>query len=78
MSGKGGSEQKIWQDIEKVLAWPIDALKTKNAVAGGVALVAMYYVAGGWPGSAPCEAMVKGYMVGGLAYFGVNAVSGSN
>lgn len=70
--------QKIWADIEKVLSWPIDAIKLKNALGGGAAVLAMYYVAGGFPGSVPCEAMVKGYLIGGLVYFGMGAVASGN
>lgn len=61
-------------EFEKVLTWPVDALRAKNLVGGAVAVGVMYYVAGGWPGSAPCEAVVKGYLVGGLAYFGVGMI----
>ncbi len=75
---KGGDTSVIWTDIKKVLSWPIDAIETKNAVAGGVAVLAMYYVSGGFPGSVPCEQMVKGYLIGGLAYFGVGAVTTSS
>lgn len=77
---KDRSPRIAWleDNIEKVLAWPIDAIKSKNAVGAAVGIAAMYYVGGGFPGSVPCEAMVKGYLIGGLAYFGVNAVTGSN
>ncbi len=63
------SSDKFWTDLEAALTWPANAVKLQNWLGGAAGIAAMYYVAGGFPGSVPCEAAVKGYLAGAGGYY---------
>lgn len=68
-------DNSIINDLEVVLSWPIAAFKEKTWKAAAIAVGVMWYVGGGFPGQGlPCEQMVKGYLAGGLAYYGALTV----
>lgn len=64
-------DSTILSDVEVILSWPIAAVKEKTWKAAAIAVAAMWYVGGGFPGQGlPCEQMLKGYLAGGVAYYG--------
>ncbi len=74
----GAAEGELWDELKKILAWPVNAVRTKQYFNGALAVGVMWYAAGGLPGQGlPCETLLKGYLLGGLAYYGANAIAGS-
>jgi hypothetical protein len=72
----GAAEETLWDELKKVLTWPVNAIKTQQYFSGGLALGVMWYASGGFPGQGlPCETVLKGYLLGGLAYYGSIAIA---